>query len=224
LSKRYRASTVDDGILHSTNTRDPEESGGEYSLLGWTLEDYLGVHHSVRDLGIFDDAFGFEYDDTMGVPPLPTILGDAPRDSAPAVGNLESVSFDTVDVNTSFDYGHSQDDFQPFSTFSIDEFFNFEPTLNQTPISTSVEPLRTLSPSVSIPIALSTSPILTPPSSSESRHTSDSPESPASSTTPVIKLVIEPASSWRCEECNQTFAFQSRFEYVHGPSTIHTTD
>lgn len=218
MSKRYRASAVDDDILNSTNTfAGYENSGIDYSYTGSALEDNLVAYHSIQYSTTVNGAFEFGHDDARSVLPLATNLGNCISNSSLNFGNLESVSGISADDCTAFDYDFSHYD---FSTFSFDDYFHFDP--DHPPIkSAGVAATSSGFPSSSTmtpdsPLNSQSSPS---PSQAGFLHTQWSTEAASSlgsrSPAPAAKLLLPPSPSFECKVCRKTFAVELRLMYAH---------
>jgi len=202
---------VDDDILNSTNTSFGAEIAGYDSYLGSTLTDNLSAHYSVHYPSAFNGAVGLGYDDPLDFLPLSTNLGNSASVSAPCFGNLESVSSTPADVHASFDYDFGHSDFLPFP---FDDYLIIEP-----------DQLSTTSQCFAATFnddALHASQLYISSSPSQSPDVQGASENgmppvcltPSTDlcTAPAAKVEIEPSSSFECEVCHKTFAFESRYK------------
>lgn len=183
-------------------------------------EDVRG-HHSAPSPNVFD-AFGLGHDDPPNLFLLPYDLENTTPSSGLDIGNLESAPADTFDVHTSDDYDFG---FNEFSTLFTDDYLNSGPTdlLSNSSFGVDTAPLATQGSMLAPKSLHNSSPLA---SSSPSGSSQDlgrpetgllpetAPTSSKKSTSPetLAKMGIAPSLSFKCSECQKTFAFESRYK------------
>lgn len=198
--------------------RSVHNSSTENGALEFGHEDPLGAYYSVHNSSTRYSALEFGHEDPLDFLSLSTNMWNSTSDSAPELGNLESVTNPPVAVHTNFDYDYGHD---VLSIFPFNDYLHFE--AEHIPIASvgvAAESYGRRLSSTATPDFLQTSQSSISSSLSELLHAQESSattlplrnlkSSRCLSPTPNAKLVLSPASSFQCSICQKNFAFELR--------------